>query len=75
MKIYQLATAESIAARLAKSAVMDDVEIARLAECLSGVKHRLELREKGIALHLALHHGEVQIGTLAKRLGVLKTGS
>ena len=69
-KSYRFAAAESIAARLAKSAVMDDVEIARLAERLPGVEHRLELREKGVALHLVLHHGEVQIGTLAKRLGV-----
>ena len=69
-KSYQLAGAKSIAARLCKPAVVSDFKVNRLAKQLPGIEHRLELREKSVALDLALHQREEQVGTLAKRLGV-----
>ena len=69
-KKYQLAGTKSIAARLCKPAVVSDFKVNRLAKHLPRIKHRLELREKSVALDLALHQREEQVGTLAKRLGV-----
>ena len=49
---------------------MDDVERLRLTQNLAGIEDRLELREKGVALHLALDPRQVQVGALVKRLGI-----
>src|SRR5678815_5819799 len=44
-------------------AVMANVELRPLEDCLVQPKRGLERREEGVAFALALDHGEIQVGT------------